>query len=135
MTKLTFQLSMILFGASFFVPIAEKLSLAVYKTEREKLKAPTRPCDRIQPTPSKANPTQGHQPRTAAADPAVRGQVVKPDPNIAKGIESRLDDLIKKFDALTLDALKAAQLQGILIGCSISGVLLLALEVISLKRK
>jgi len=44
--------------------------------------------------------------------------------DVGKGIENKLDDLLKVIQGLSVEALKAAQLQGMLMGAIIAAVVL-----------
>ena len=44
--------------------------------------------------------------------------------DVGKGIETKLDDLLKVIQGLSVEALKAAQLQGMLMGAIIAAIVL-----------
>ncbi len=44
--------------------------------------------------------------------------------DVGKGIENKLDDLLKAIQGLSVDALKAAQLQGMFMGAIIAAIVL-----------
>jgi len=50
-----------------------------------------------------------------------------------KGIENKLDDLLKAIQGLSVDALKAAQLQGMLMGAIIAAIVLTFIVAITRK--
>ena len=44
--------------------------------------------------------------------------------DVGKGIENKLDDLLKVIEGLSVEALKAAQLQGMVLGALIAAIVL-----------
>ena len=53
--------------------------------------------------------------------------------DVGKGIENKLDDLLKAIQGLSVDALKAAQLQGMLLGALIAAIVLTFIVAITRK--
>ncbi len=123
MTKAFCQLCVIFSAVSFVIPICQDFTLIAYEVEQEKFSHPARPCD--VPPQSKAD---YHQPRTAQPPlSTVRDSAEQKSPvpvDVGKGIENKLDDLLQAIKGLSVDALKAAQLQGMLLGALIAAVVL-----------
>jgi hypothetical protein len=53
--------------------------------------------------------------------------------DVGKGIENKLDDLLKAIQGFSVDALKAAQLQGMLMGAIIAAIVLTFIVAITRK--
>ena len=115
MTKTLCQLCVIFSGISFVIPICQDFTLAAFEVEQEQFSHPARPCDVSQ---TKA--------RTAEPPPfTVQAEQKSPVPvDVGKGIENKLDDLLKAIQGLSVDALKAAQLQGMLMGAIVAAIVL-----------
>jgi hypothetical protein len=63
----------------------------------------------------------------------VIGQKSPVPVDVGKGIENKLDDLLKAIQGLSIDALKAAQLQGMLMGAIIAAIVLIFIVAITRK--
>jgi hypothetical protein len=55
---------------------------------------------------------------------SVIGQKSPVPVDVGKGIENKLDDLLKVIQGLSVEALKAAQLQGMFMGAIIAAIVL-----------
>jgi len=125
MTKPFCQLCVILSGISFVIPICQDFALIAYEVEQERFSFPAAPCALAPPTSNKAD---HRQPRTAEPPlSTIRVSAGQKNPvpvDVGKGIENKLDDLLKAIQGLSVDALKAAQLQGMLLGALIAAIVL-----------
>jgi hypothetical protein len=125
MTKPFCQLCVIFSGMSFMIPVCQGFALTAYDVEQEKFSRPGRPCEFPPPPQSKI----GH-PESRTAEPplsTVRASAGQKNPvpvDVGKGIENKLDDLLKAIQGLSVDALKAAQLQGMLMGAIVAAIVL-----------
>jgi hypothetical protein len=64
---------------------------------------------------------------------SVIGQKSPVPVDFGKGIENKLDDLLKAIQGLSIEALKAAQLQGMLTGAIIAAIVLTFIVAITRK--
>jgi len=53
--------------------------------------------------------------------------------DVGKGIENKLDDLLKAIQAISVEGLKAAQLQGMLMGAIVAAIVLTFIVAITRK--
>ena len=116
MTKTLCQLCVIFSGIWIVIPICQDFTLAAFEVEQEQFSHPARPCDVSSQTKA----------RTAEPPPStVQVEQKSPVPvDVSKGIENKLDDLLKAIQGLSVDALKAAQLQGMLMGAIVAAIVL-----------
>ena len=118
MTKTLCQLCVIFSGISFVIPICQDFALAAFEVEQEQFSHPAWPCD-VSPQ-TKARTTE--PPLSTVRASAEQKNPVPVD--VGKGIENKLDDLLKAIQGLSVDALKAAQLQGMLMGAIVAAIVL-----------
>ena len=123
MTKTLCQLCVIFSGISFVIPICQDFTLIAYEVEQERFSFPAVPRALAPATSNKADHRQS---RTAEwPSSTVQAEQKSPVPvDVGKGIENKLDDLLKAIQGLSLDAVKAAQLQGMLLGALIAAIVL-----------
>ena len=123
MTKAFCQLCVIFSAISFVIPICQDFALIAYDVEQERFSFPAAPRAHAPAASKKADHRQS---RTTEPPPStVEAEQKSPVPvDVGKGIENKLDDLLKAIQGLSFDALKAAQLQGMLLGALITAIVL-----------